>query len=385
MRILQVHNFYQHPGGEDQVYAAEFELLKQHGHAVEQYSAHNDAVNQMSALGVAWRTIWNSQTYRSAREVIRHFRPQIVHCHNTFPVISPAIYYAAHRERVPVVQTIHNYRLICPAATLYRDGHVCQDCIGHAVPYNGVLHGCYRGSRAASAAVASMLTVHRLARTWSTKINRYIALTAFAKNKLVEGGLPAEKIVVKPNFLAADPGQGTGSGGFALFVGRLSEEKGLRTLLRAWRQIPEIPLKIIGSGPLLEFVKLQAQSLPNVIVLGFCQRDCVLEQMRAASCLILPSEWYEGFPMTIVEAMACGTPVLASDIGSLRELITGKEARFPAGDADRLTERVKNLFSQTGKDRLRQQARHIYEANYTADRNYHLLLGIYQNVATSRD
>jgi glycosyltransferase involved in cell wall biosynthesis len=383
LKILQIHNFYQQPGGEDQVYAAEFDLLRRHGHTVRQYSTHNAEVQKMRALEVAWRTIWNSKTYREIREIIRAFRPDIVHSHNTFPIISPAVYYAAGREEVPVVQTLHNYRLICPAATLYRDGHVCEDCVSHFVPYDAVLHRCYRSNRAGSAVVASMLTAHRLARSWSKQVAAYIALTEFARTKLVQGGLPADKILVKPNFLAQDPDPGHGNGGFALFVGRFSEEKGLRTLLKAWRQLPEVPLTMVGDGPLSGFVRGEARELSNVVVPGYCERSQVLEYMRSAAFLVMPSEWYEGFPMTALEAMACGTPVIASDLGSLRELVVEdvNGAKFAAGNADQLALTVKRLLARSAASReLRERTRVHYEGQYTSERNYALLMQIYESI-----
>jgi glycosyltransferase involved in cell wall biosynthesis len=384
LKILQVHNFYQQPGGEDQVYAAEFDLLTRQGHAVRQYSTHNTEVQNMHGLEVAWRTIWNSRTYGEVREIVREFRPHVVHCHNTFPIISPAVYYAARREGAPIVQTLHNYRLICPAATLYRDGHVCEDCVSHFVPYDAVLHRCYRRNRAGSAVVASMLAVHRSAKTWSKQITTYIALTEFARSKLVEGGLPEGKTVVKPNFLEHDPGAGKGNGGFALFVGRLSEEKGLRTLLKAWRELPDVALKIVGDGPLLEFVKAEARELPNVVVPGYCERPRVIEYMQAAAFLVMPSEWYEGFPMTAVEAMACGTPVIASDLGSLRELVLEgiNGARFGAGNHHELARTARKLLTKFGvSGDLRKRTRLRYEELYTSKRNYELLMQIYENVA----
>ncbi len=381
MRVLQVHNFYQRPGGEDQVYAAEFELLTRNGHEVRQYSVHNDAVRNLPAWKAAYRTIWNAETYAATNETVRKFRPEIIHCHNTFPLVSPAIYYAAAKAEVPLVQTLHNYRLICPAATLYRQGRVCEDCLRHAVPYDGVIHKCYRGDRGASAAVASMLTLHRLAGTWTGKVTKYIALTEFARGKLVQGGLLPEKIAVKPNFLAEDPGPGSGEGGFALFVGRLSAEKGLTTLLRAWAQLPDLPLRIIGDGPLRSFVQGEAQKLPNVTLMGFRERPQVVESMRSAACLIIPSEWYEGFPMTLLEAMACGTPIVASDLGSLRELVPEGVVgtRFIAGDSNHLAQKVRSWISREDRNSsLRSRVRSAYEETYTAAKNYEQLMKIYE-------
>lgn len=381
MRILQVHNFYQQPGGEDQVYLAEFDLLQRHGDIVEQYSVHNDSITGESKVKVALQTIWNQGSYARFQRVIERFRPDIVHCHNTFPIVSPAIYYAAHRAGVPVAQTVQNYRLVCPAATLLREGRICEDCVGHSVPYPGIVHSCYRGSRLATATVAAMLTTHRLAGTWNTKVQRYIAPTSFVRSKLIEGGLPAARVVVKPNFLAVDPGIGGGEGKYALFAGRLSPEKGLATLLRAWQQLPDIPLKIVGDGPLREFVAAEAGKLPNVSAIGFKARPEVLELVKNAALLIVPSEWYEGFPMTVVEAMGCGTPVLASRLGSLAEVIEDgvNGARFEPRCSDELAQQVRRFLSNPALlQDMRRTVRQRYEERYSAEQNYPQLRRIYE-------
>ena len=379
MRILQVHNFYQQPGGEDQVCAAEYDLLTRHGDIVEQYYVHNDALGNKAGLAVAIETIWNQRTHREMSDAIKRFRPDVLHCHNTFPIISPSIYYAAHKAGVPVAQTVQNYRLICPKATLLREGRICEDCVGHLVPYSGIVHRCYRGSGLASGAVASMLVAHRLAGTWADKVHCYIAPTEFVKSKLAEGGLPAQKIFVKPNFLPLDPGAGMGDGGYALFVGRLSPEKGLLTLLRAWRALPDIPLRIIGDGPLRELVMNEAAKLPNVTVFGFRARTEVIPLVKAAQVLVVPSEWYEGFPMTVVEAFGCGTPVIASDLGSLHEVVEEgiNGVRFPAGNAEALAAQVRKLTSQPP---IRDSVRNTFLAKYSADRNYQNLKQIYRSL-----
>lgn len=381
VRILQVHNFYQQPGGEDQVYLAEFDLLQRHGDIVEQHSVHNDSITGESKVKVALQTIWNHDSYARFQKAIERFRPDVIHCHNTFPIVSPAIYYAAHRAGVPVAQTVQNYRLICPAATLLREGRICEDCVGHSVPYPGVVHNCYRGSRLASATVAAMLTTHRLAGTWNTKVQRYIAPTGFVRSKLIEGGLPAARVVVKPNFLATDPGIGSGEGKYALFVGRLSPEKGLATLLRAWQKIPDIPLRIVGDGPLREFVAAEAGKLPNVSAVGFKARPEVLQFVKNAALLIVPSEWYEGFPMTVVEAMGCGTPVVASRLGSLAEVIEDgvNGAHFEPRNSDGLALQVRRFLSNPAVLRdMRQTVRQRYEERYSAEQNYPQLRRIYE-------
>ncbi|MBV9158286.1 MAG: glycosyltransferase family 4 protein [Acidobacteriaceae bacterium] len=381
MKIIQVHNFYQQPGGEDQVYAAEYSLLTEHGHRVTQYTVHNKDVAAISAIQNATRAIWNSVTYREVTALIRDETPDLIHAHNTFPIISPSLYYAAAEARIPVVQTLHNYRLLCPAATLFRDGGVCEECVGALIPHHAIVHRCYRHSASASAGVAAMLLVHRIAGTWSTKVHTYVALTNFAKRKLIEGGLPAAKIAVKPNFLAQDPGMGQGNGNYALFAGRLSEEKGVSTLLDAWQRLDStIPLKIAGDGPLAPMLKQRVTQLRNVEWLGHCSRERTLELLQNAVLLVLPSLWYEGFPMTVLESMACGTPIVASDLGSLSELIQDgvNGFRFVAGDVVSLIDRVQFLWTRRNELlSFRQSSRLCCEQNYAPERNYELLMHIY--------
>ncbi len=381
MKILQVHNSYQQPGGEDQACAAENEMLATRGHTVIEYMAHNDAISEMSAIRIGIKTIWNSETYANAKALIRRERPNVVHVHNTFPIVSPAIYYAASSEHVPVVQTLHNYRLLCPAATFFRNGRVCEECLGSALLHRAALHRCYRDSAPASAAVSAMLMSHRLAGTWNSKVATYIALTGFSKNKFIEGGLPAARIVVKPNCLARDTGIGQGEGGYALFAGRLTEEKGLRTLLDAWTDLRSlIPLKIAGDGPLSGEVKQRVASLPHVEWLAHCDRDRIMQLLRAAAFIVVPSRYYEHLPMIIVEAFACGTPVIASALGSLNELIVDGEngLHFAAGDSAALARQAREIVAQPDRLRaMRLAARRSYEQNYTPERNYELLMQIY--------
>ena len=387
MKILQVHNYYQQPGGEDQVFAAEGELLGRRGHTVFRFEAHNDDVAQYGRLALAKATVWNDESYERLRALLREHRPQILHVHNTLPLISPAAYYAAKREGVAVVQTLHNYRLLCPAATFFRDGHVCEDCLGKAFPWPAVAHACYR-DRAASSVVASMLAYHRARHTWRDAVDAYIALTPFSKEKFVEGGLPENKIFVKPNFLGADPGAGAGSGGYALFVGRLTEEKGLGTLLDAWTTLgAQMPLKIAGDGPLSPEVSKRAQTTEGVTWLGRQPREEVLALMKSASLLVFPSTWYEGFPVTLVEALAVGLPVVASNVGSMASLIDHERTglHFRAGDAADLAEKVAWALAHPAQlAHMRKEARAEYLNNYTADQNYQQLMDIYERALTSQ-
>jgi len=384
MKILSVHNSYQTPGGEDQVFAQEADLLRSHGHDVSLYQASNDQVNGKNPLVLFGNTIWNRQMYRELDERMRREKPALIHIHNTFPVISPAVYYAARDNHIPAVQTLHNFRMLCPRATLFRDGHVCEDCLGKAIPWPGVAHACYRDSRLTTAATAAMLATHNFKQTWSKAVSAYIALTDFARSKFVEGGFPPEKIFVKPNFLQSDPGLGEGRGKYALFVGRFVPEKGIVTLLEAWRKIGrELPLQIAGDGPLASVVEKTIGELENVTWLKWLPRAEIQQRMKDASVLILPSTWYEGFPMIIAEAFAVGLPVIASNLGSMGSIVDHHRTglHFEAGSAAGLAEAVRWWIAHPAEVALmRMQARQEYEAKYTAKRNYALMMSIYELV-----
>ncbi len=381
MPVLMVHNHYQQLGGEDQIFADEVALLESHGHRVIHYTVHNDSLENQSSVSAAKNTLWNKKIYRELQTLIRREQPTIAHFHNTFPIISPAAYYAARAERVPVVQTLHNYRLLCPNALFFRDGGVCEDCLGKRVPWPGVVHACYRGSRAASGVVAAMLTVHRALRTWNETVDIYIAaLTEFARQKFIQGGLPAEKIVVKPNFIP-DPGQRDGQGGYALFVGRLSPEKGVETLLAAWRRLGgKVPLKIVGDGPLASKVSETARQLPEVHWLGRRRSEEVYDLMGSASLLVFPSVWYEGLPRTIIESFGVGTPIAASNLGAMSSVVNhGRTGlHFRPGNSEDLASKVGWAFTHPAElARMRREARAEFDARYTAEWNYQMLMKIY--------
>ncbi|PYX03867.1 MAG: glycosyl transferase family 1, partial [Acidobacteria bacterium] len=251
MKVLVAHNSYQHAGGEDAVFDNEARLLRQSGHEVREYLDDNHRIAEFSSTRLGIETLWSRSSYKKLSAVLAEFRPNVVHFHNTFPLISPSVYYAARNHSVPVVQTLHNYRLFCPAAAFFRDGKVCEDCLDKS-RWQAVRHACYRQSRSASSAVAAMLSFHHWYGTWKNLVNCYIALSEFSRAKFIEAGLPPEKIVVKPNFVLPDPGVGPGSREYAVFLGRLSEEKGLRTLVQAWAHVNRnCPLRVIGEGPLL--------------------------------------------------------------------------------------------------------------------------------------
>jgi glycosyltransferase involved in cell wall biosynthesis len=384
MKILIAHNYYQQPGGEDQCVAAEAALLRAHGHEVIKYSLHNDSINALGPFKVAARTIWSLSAYHEVRSLIRAHRPQIVHFHNTFPLISPAAYYAARAENVRVVQTLHNFRLLCPNALFFREGRVCEDCLGKSIPWPGVVHKCYRGSRSASAASAAMLTAHRAIETWQKVVDVFIALTQFSRDKFIQGRLPAGKIAVKPNFVYPDPGLGAGTGRYGLFVGRLSAEKGLDTLLKAWTILSDdVPLKIVGNGPLADMVKQVAANDSRIEWLGPKPTAEVHALIGEAKFLVCPSNCYENFPMVIAEAFAKGTPVVTSDLGAMAEVVDHARTglRSKAGSAVDLAASVQQLLADLpALSRMRQAARQEYEEKYTVESNYRLLAAIYERV-----
>ncbi|MDX1622631.1 MAG: glycosyltransferase [Gemmatimonadota bacterium] len=380
MKALLVHERYIRPGGEDVVFEAEGELLESRGHTVVRFTEENRRIPEMSSLVAAGATVWNPTAARRIRSVVRRERPDVVHFHNTFPLISPAAYGAVRAEGVPVVQTLHNYRLVCPMARLFRDGASCEDCVGKSVPWPGVLHACYRDSRAASAAVSAMLAVHRALGTWRTRVDRYLVLSEFARELFAEGGLPPDRMVVHPNHVEPDPGLGPAGGEFALFVGRLDEEKGVDTLLAAWDRMEGVPLRIVGDGPEAWRVEAAADRNPAVEWTGRLPRAEVLDSMRSARMLIVPSKWYEGWPLVVLEAFAIGLPVVASDLGVMVEMVEeGRNGvRFRPGDPAALAKVVEELWGDDAAlEAMRRHARAEYEARYTGDAGYRRLMGVY--------
>ena len=311
-------------------------------------------------------------------------KPDLVHIHNTFVMISPSIYAACREAGIPVVQTLHNYRLFCPAATFFRNGRICEKCIDHTL-WRSVRHGCYRGSRPATVAVASMLAVHRVRQTWTRDITSYIALTKFAQDKCVQGGLPAEKIFIKPNFVHPDPGprNGCSDGDYAIFVGRLSPEKRVSTLLEAWAlSHNRIPLLIIGGGPqyLQAEEVAERRGLDTVTFLGVLPHDQTLAAIKRARLLIFASEWYETFGLTIVEAFACGVPVICSRLGAMQEIVDDGRTglHFTSGDAEDLADKTQWAWDNPARTRsMGREARREYENKYTAEKNYPLLSWIF--------
>lgn len=381
MRVLLAHNAYQQRGGEDAVVEAEAGLLRSHGHDVLDYCRHNDELAATGRLQAAVGTLWSRRTVREVGALLRSTSPDVVHVHNTFPLISPSLYWAAADCGVPVVQTLHNFRLLCPQAMLLRDGLVCESCVGR-LPLPGVVHGCYRGSRAQTGVLAGMLMLHRGLGTWTNKVHRYIALNGFCRDKFIQGGLPADRIAVKPNFVDLPaPPEGPRSG--LLYVGRLSHEKGIDALARAAAALPPGSLRVAGSGP----AATALQGFPAVVMLGALNSAQVAQEMARALALVMPSLWYENFPRTLVEAYACGLPVLASRLGALCDLVhdgvTG--LHVTAGDAVDLAVRMQwALANPLAMAQMGAAARTLYERDYTAAINHTQLIRIYQDAIAQR-
>ncbi len=320
MKILIVHNHYQSGGGEDEVFRREKQLLVSAGHDVVEYTRHNDEIERYGLLktaSLAGRTVWAFDSHREVSKLLKRESPVVAHFHNTFPLISPSAYYACAEAGVPVVQTLHNPRLICPAGTLYRDGRPCDDCAGRLFPWPAVRHGCYQESRVRSAVAASMLVTHRSLRTWESKVDKYVVFTEFYRKLFITAGIAPEKIALKPHFVECDPGVRKTPGEYALFMGRLVPEKGIQTLLTAWQGLQNIPLKIRGEGSLDKVVKTAIETADGVITLvPRPQRENLFELIKGARFLVWPSEGYnETFGLVAIEAFACGVPVLASRIG----------------------------------------------------------------------
>lgn len=381
VRVVLLHNRYRLEGGEDTVVANEKALLEEHGHKVKLVCVSNDA---LAGIWAKAKTAWQSPYSYSAKmlfaNVLADFKPDVVHAHNLFPLLTPSVYDAARNARTPVVQTLHNYRTICPGALLLRDGKVCEKCVTGSA-YQAVWHGCYRKSRLGTFAVARMLEYQKQRHTWRRKVDRFIALTQFSKNKFIKGGFPAKKIVVKPNYHARDGlamrVNGVRRSG-ALFVGRLSPEKGVATLVRAFRSV-DVPLRVVGDGPLRNVLK--QSGLSNVISVGTQTPQQVGSEMLQAAFLVMPSECYEGFPMVLVEAFAHGLPVLTSRLGSMAEIVedTMTGLHFEAGDAKDLSEKTQWMHHHPEEcRRMGKNARLLYENRYTPQRNYEMLTAIYQ-------
>ncbi|MAT96904.1 MAG: glycosyl transferase family 1 [Anaerolineaceae bacterium] len=391
MRILMAHNYYQQRGGEDEATEQEIALLRRKGHEVTQFFFRNDEINNYSWLdkgSLAINTIWRSEIYKQTREIINDFHPDVVHVQNFFPLISPAIFFACEREKIPVVQTLWNYRLLCPNGLFLREGRICQDCAGKMFAWPGILHRCYRNSRSQTAVVALMASVHKSLGTWRNRIGLYIAPTEFVKREFIKNGLPAKKIVVKPPFVYPDPGMKIDGGDYALFVGRLTAEKGIMLLVEAWANVKTLDLKVVGDGPLKHKVQgiIKEKEQHNVELVGWRSYEEVIALIKGARFLIFPSECFETFGRVAIEAFACHVPVIASRLGTMAEIVEdGKTGlHFENGNLLDLVQKIHWAIAHPQALTLMgQNARSEFNTKYTAERNYHQLMNIYQRAINS--
>ena len=390
LSVLYVHNRYQERGGEDSVFEAESALFESRGHRVARLEFDNSDLpaspSGLTKLRLAADAVWSRSAQKRLKAVIDEFQPDIVHFHNTLPQVSPAAYRVARSGGAAVLQTLHNFRLVCPSGLMYRDGMPCESCVGQAFAYSGVAHGCYRGSRSQTATVATMLSVHRALGTWKNDVDLYLSCSAFAKEKVAAGGYPADKIMVKPNFVYPDPGQGEHTGDYVLYASRVTETKGIETLLRAYAENPDglPPLRVVHGGDLLHLVEEAAAKDPRISSLGQITRDEVLEMMGEARALVFPSIWYENFPMAITEAFAVGLPVIGSRIGALPELIQEgiNGLLFEPRNAGDLAAQLREVASNSARmTEMGQAARDTYVTRYSVDIAYELLLTAYLRAA----
>ncbi len=384
MRILLVHNYYLQPGGEDVVFESDTTLLRSKGHDVFEYIRHNRQTADMKPMSIAVNTLWSSTSYYEIKGIIRDLKPDIAQFYNFFPLVSPASYYACRESGVPVIQYLFNPRLLCPAASFYRDKKLCIDCVGKIPALPGIARGCYHGSRQHTFVVSAMVALHHLIGTWHKTVDFYFSATDFYRNLYIAGGLPADKIIVKPNYILRDPAEKTVNGDeeYALFIARLDPEKGVETLLKAWKSL-SIPLMIRGNGQLESEMRnfVEENGMLNVKFVERLDEEQLIELRNNARFFVWTSEgYYETFGLAAVECFAQGIPVVASDIGVLSEIVTDGETGllFKAGDADDLADKVRWMWERPSEAaRMGRNARREYEEKYTLEKSYQQLMNIY--------
>jgi glycosyltransferase involved in cell wall biosynthesis len=381
MRILMLHDRYVIRGGEDESTDAEVELLRQHNDEVDLLEADNHIITTQNPVLTSFNAIWSTEAHRLVTKQLKQKKYDVVHIQNFFPLFSPSVLHAAHSSDIPTVQALRNYRLLCLNGLFYRQHHNCEDCIGR-IPLPGIIHRCYRNNLGASFAVGQMLTVHRLLRTWHNQVDLFYTLSNFAYQKLIEGGVPKNKLVVKPNFVSPDPRPGPNQRKYMVLVGRLVEEKGVLTVLEAWQKLQSrVPLKIVGDGPLVKYVLDAIRESPEIQYLGKKNLSDVYEILGNALAVIFPTQLYETFGRVIIEAYAKQTPVIASRIGTASSLVLdGKTGMlFSPTDARELSQKVDWAWNHPEEMiQMGQNARKEFENKYTAEQNYQMLIDIYR-------
>ena len=390
MKILMVHNYYQQRGGEDAVFDREVAMLESHGHTVKQLTFHNHQIRgPFASWWAGLSSLFSIPAFFQTWKAIRQFHPDLLHAHNLFPLASPSILLAAKIRKVPVIVTLHNYRLICANAVLFRDGAGCQQCVKQRWPLAGILQGCYRNSRLQSAALVWMTSLHRQLGTWTHAVDRYITLSPAQREIILQSalGVPSEKLAIKPNFTNSPPPPSTQTTpAYFLFIGRLSVEKGVEPLLAAFKQ-STLPLKIMGTGPMESTVQEAVSKSPNIEYLGFQDKATVSEMLHQAIALIFPSVCPETFGLSIIEAFAAQVPVIASNLGGPSNLVIHQENGLlvEPGLASALRAAAETLHSDTAlRQQLAESAYRSFQAHYTDRRNYETLMDIYHDVLAAR-
>jgi glycosyltransferase involved in cell wall biosynthesis len=383
VKVLQVHNHYRQAGGEDAVVSAEAALLRSAGHEVFEYEVDNPHGSLTAARTLAL-SAWNPWAARDVRVFAGIHRPDVAHVHNTWYALSPSVIHALKEAGLPVVMTLHNYRLMCTNGLLFRDGHPCRDCVG-TNPWHGVLHRCYRGSAVASAAAATTIAINQARGTWARDVDLLLVLSEFAKSQFVAGGIPNSKLRVKPNFVD-DPGpraRPPSESGTLLYVGRLSPEKGVDRLIEMSGALNRAGLKllIVGDGPMQR--ALAAGETEVVRLLGPLPADDVARLMVEARALLFPSIWYEGQPVVILQAFAAGLPVLGSDLGGIAELLAplGREWLVESPlRAESWDMAIAGLLDDDRVDKAGRVARETFEARFHPDAALSLLEVTYRSI-----
>lgn len=390
MRILQLHNHHSSLGGAMEVLAHEAELLEHAGHAVEQFTLPAADELGLSAVRAGAKAVWNVEAARETSRRIARFRPDVVHVHTPFPLMSPSVFRAARSAGVPAVTTLHSYRWSCVVGTCVRDGHICEDCVGSRLKLAGVRHGCYHDSRAASAALTLGLVVHRAVGTSHHDVARYLALTDFMRRLMIRDGYPGDRIQVKPSSVP-DPGTGgrrTDRPREFFFAGRLIEIKGVRSLLEAWARADtgDMRLVVAGDGDLRRLVERAALADPTISYLGWLGEREITDRMRDAEVVVVPSQWYEGLPLVILRSLAVGTPLLVSDLENFSHDVVADGAgwAFGTGDAASLSQHLATLAADPGlAGSRRRAARASYVARYSPEVDLARLEKVYREVSTA--
>jgi glycosyltransferase involved in cell wall biosynthesis len=386
VKVLQVHTQYREQGGEDSVVRAEGELLAAAGHDVVLHVARNPSGAVTTGASLAM-SAWNPLAAREVRKVAERVQPDIAHVHNTWYALSPSVLAALTAADVPVVMTLHNYRLLCANALLFRDGHVCEDCVG-SHPWHGVRHRCYRGSLVASTPAAGSIALHRALGTWNRHVRLFLTLSNFARTRFIRGGMPAHKIHVKPNFVS-DPGlrpSPPSRSRTVLYVGRLDSVKGVETLLDAWDAWSPsgFELVLVGDGKLKP--ALQQRARRDIRLTGSLSREAVIAWMLRSRALVFPSLLYEGQPMAVLEALGCGLPVLASRLGGNVELLggSGEDWLVTPGQRVAWTEGLRRLEDADWVDEAGGRARQLYEQRFNEQTGRRLLEEAYRMALARR-